>query len=314
MMNIYNAFWALCVYVCVCFVCDIVRWILSQAPIRRSSSYLIGYFFKNSKLYLVDEAPNLISTLIVLLSDSDSATVVVCMVFIYLLSLSIFMLWNYGLYFPFWQVAWEALSRVVSSIPKEILPSYIKLVRDAVSTSRDKERRKRKVLLWLWNLKFVSVFQTFHIICYCFPIIMDSFHGLQGGAILLPGLCLPKALQPLLPIFLQVFVFAFLYGLRLVGGHWSTCFILVLAIRQCLGVACIPPSQFVFVTLGRLHHSCAWFCPMVVKNIIWKSHFETSEREIMWTHFLLHWYWLYSTVFHFLVKSYRVKPKKHRHF
>ena len=49
----------------------------SQATIRRSSSYLIGYFFKNSKLYLVDEAPNLISTLIVLLSDSDSATVVV---------------------------------------------------------------------------------------------------------------------------------------------------------------------------------------------------------------------------------------------
>ncbi|KAL4028354.1 hypothetical protein IC575_011547 [Cucumis melo] len=113
----------------------------NQAAIRRSSSYLIGYFFKNSKLYLVDEAPNLISTLIVLLSDSDSATVV---------------------------VAWEALSRVVSSIPKEILPSYIKLVRDAVSTSRDKERRKRK-----------------------------------GGAILIPGLCLPKALQPLLPIFLQ---------------------------------------------------------------------------------------------------------------
>lgn len=43
------------------------------------------------------------------------------------------------------QVSWEALSRVVSSVPKEILPSYIKLVRDAVSTSRDKERRKKKV-------------------------------------------------------------------------------------------------------------------------------------------------------------------------
>lgn len=48
-----------------------------QAAIRRSSSYLIGYFFKNSKLYLVDEAPNMISTLIILLSDSDSATVAV---------------------------------------------------------------------------------------------------------------------------------------------------------------------------------------------------------------------------------------------
>ncbi|XP_010550811.1 PREDICTED: eIF-2-alpha kinase activator GCN1 [Tarenaya hassleriana] len=113
----------------------------SQAPIRRSSSYLIGYFFKNSKLYLVDEAPNMISTLIVMLSDSDSATVA---------------------------VSWEALSRVVSSVPKEVLPSYIKLVRDAVSTARDKERRKKK-----------------------------------GGQVVIPGLSLPKALQPLLPVFLQ---------------------------------------------------------------------------------------------------------------
>lgn len=113
----------------------------NQASIRRSSAYLIGYFYKNSKLYLVDEAPNMISTLIVLLSDSDSATVA---------------------------AAWEALSRVVASVPKEVLPSYIKVVRDAISTSRDKERRKKK-----------------------------------GGPILIPGFCLPKALQPLLPIFLQ---------------------------------------------------------------------------------------------------------------
>ncbi|MFS7937446.1 putative armadillo-like helical, translational activator Gcn1, TOG domain-containing protein [Helianthus anomalus] len=113
----------------------------NQASTRRSSAYLIGYFFKNSKLYLVDEAPNMMSTLIILLSDSDSATV---------------------------SAAWEALSRVVGSVPKENLPSYIKLVRDAVSTSRDKERRKKK-----------------------------------GGPIVIPGFCLPKALQPLLPIFLQ---------------------------------------------------------------------------------------------------------------
>ncbi|XP_071733980.1 protein ILITYHIA [Rutidosis leptorrhynchoides] len=112
-----------------------------QASTRCSSAYLIGYFFKNSKLYLTDEAPNMISTLIVLLSDSDSATV---------------------------SAAWEALSRVVGSVPKEVLPSYIKLVRDAVSTSKDKERRKKK-----------------------------------GGPIVIPGLCLPKALQPLLPVYLQ---------------------------------------------------------------------------------------------------------------
>ncbi|KAL3523389.1 hypothetical protein ACH5RR_016223, partial [Cinchona calisaya] len=113
----------------------------NQASVRQSSSYLVGYLFKNSKLYLVDEAPNMISTLIILLSDTDSQTVA---------------------------LAWEALSRVISSIPKEILPSYIKLVRDAVSTSRDKERRKKK-----------------------------------GSPVVIPGLCLPKALQPLLPVFLQ---------------------------------------------------------------------------------------------------------------
>ncbi|XP_057476445.1 protein ILITYHIA-like isoform X2 [Actinidia eriantha] len=59
----------------------------------------------------------MISILIILLNDSDSTTVA---------------------------VAWEALSRVFTSVPKEVLPSYIKLVRDAVSTSRDKERGKRK--------------------------------------------------------------------------------------------------------------------------------------------------------------------------
>ncbi|CAI0433676.1 unnamed protein product [Linum tenue] len=113
----------------------------NQASIRRSSSYLIGYLFRNSKLYLVDEAPNMISTLIVLLSDSDAATV---------------------------EVAWGALSAVLDSVPKELLPSYMKPVRDAVSTARDKERRRKK-----------------------------------GGSVLIPGFCLPKALRPLLPIFLQ---------------------------------------------------------------------------------------------------------------
>ncbi|KAJ3693130.1 hypothetical protein LUZ60_012225 [Juncus effusus] len=113
----------------------------TQVSMRRGSCYLIGYFFKNSNWYLVDEATNVISTLIILLGDSDSATV---------------------------SAAWEALGKVVGSIPKELLSSYIKVVRDSVSTARDKERRKRK-----------------------------------GGSILIAGFCLPKALQPILPIFLQ---------------------------------------------------------------------------------------------------------------
>lgn len=55
----------------------IYSWSLEQALMRRGSTYLIGYFFKNSKLYLVDEVNDMLSTLIILLSDPDSATVVV---------------------------------------------------------------------------------------------------------------------------------------------------------------------------------------------------------------------------------------------
>uniref|UniRef100_A0A0E0P0K8 TOG domain-containing protein n=1 Tax=Oryza rufipogon TaxID=4529 RepID=A0A0E0P0K8_ORYRU len=119
----------------------------SQASMRRGSAYLIGFLFKNSKLYLADEAPDIMSTLITLLSDTDKATVSVSTCH---------------------PAALEAFSRVVSSVPKEQLPTHIKLVRDAVSTARDKERRRRK-----------------------------------GVPILVPGLCLPKALQPFLPIFQQ---------------------------------------------------------------------------------------------------------------
>lgn len=48
---------------------------------------------------------------------------------------------------------------------------------------------------------------------YCFFLFFEAFSlflqiifltGLQGGTILIPGFCLPRALQPLLPIFLQV--------------------------------------------------------------------------------------------------------------
>ncbi|KAJ6871121.1 hypothetical protein NC652_036709 [Populus alba x Populus x berolinensis] len=126
-------------------IAELLKGVGDTLALIRSSSYLIGFFFKYNKLYMVDEAPNMISTLIILLSDSDSSTV---------------------------EVAWEALSRVIGSVPKEVLPSYIKLVRDAVSTSKDKEQGKRSVDNW-------------------------------GGPVVIPGFCLPKALQPLLLIFLQ---------------------------------------------------------------------------------------------------------------
>ena len=54
------------------------------------------------------------------------------------------------------QAAWEALSSVIGSIAKEDLPSHVKVLRDAVSTARDKERRKRKVITCLLILCYQS--------------------------------------------------------------------------------------------------------------------------------------------------------------
>ena len=63
---------------------------------------------------------------------------------------------------------WQALAAVAGSIPKEMMPSYVRTLKEAVSTAREKERRKRRAL----------------------PLRVAGF-------------CLPKALQPVLPIFLQ---------------------------------------------------------------------------------------------------------------
>ena len=65
--------------------------------------------------------------------------------------------------------AWEALGAVTGTIPKQLLAGYCRCLREAVATAREKQRRKRK-----------------------------------PGDLLLPGLCLPKALMPILPIYLQV--------------------------------------------------------------------------------------------------------------
>ncbi|KAG2444413.1 hypothetical protein HXX76_001166 [Chlamydomonas incerta] len=64
---------------------------------------------------------------------------------------------------------WKALEAVCGSIPKDELPEYVHCLKVAIADAREKERRKRK-----------------------------------SGPLLLAGLCTPpKALAPLLPIFLQ---------------------------------------------------------------------------------------------------------------
>ena len=67
------------------------------------------------------------------------------------------------------QACWAALGAVTATISKEMQASYGRCLREAVATAREKQRRKRK-----------------------------------PGELLVPGFCLPKALAPVLPIYLQV--------------------------------------------------------------------------------------------------------------
>jgi hypothetical protein len=65
--------------------------------------------------------------------------------------------------------AWRALDAVTSTIPKEDQAGHVTAVKEAVASAREKERRKRK-----------------------------------GGALRVAGFCdPPKALAPILPIYLQ---------------------------------------------------------------------------------------------------------------
>ncbi|KAF5835979.1 armadillo-type protein [Dunaliella salina] len=64
--------------------------------------------------------------------------------------------------------SWKAVEALVAIIPKEEQAGYVRCVREALATAKENERRKR-----------------------------------TGKELLLAGLCLPKALSPLLPIFLQ---------------------------------------------------------------------------------------------------------------
>lgn len=67
------------------------------------------------------------------------------------------------------KACWGALGAIVGSLAKELLASYSRCLRDALATAKEKQRRKRK-----------------------------------PGDLLVPGLCLPKILGPILPIYLQV--------------------------------------------------------------------------------------------------------------
>lgn len=63
---------------------------------------------------------------------------------------------------------WSAVGAATAAVPKELGPAYVRTLKEAVSTAVERQRRRR-----------------------------------LPGPLLLPGLCLPKALSPLLPIYLQ---------------------------------------------------------------------------------------------------------------
>lgn len=63
---------------------------------------------------------------------------------------------------------WTAIGAATAAVPKEFAPSYVRTLKEGVATAVERQRRKR-----------------------------------LPGPLLLPGLCLPKALTPLLPIYLQ---------------------------------------------------------------------------------------------------------------
>eukprot|EP00898_Chlorokybus_atmophyticus_P007528 jgi/Chlat1/7777/Chrsp66S07244 len=113
----------------------------SQVAVRIAALHLIAHAAKQTDLDLEDNVTYLITAIVGLFNDANKD----------LLTSAV-----------------GALGAVTGGIPKEELPTYTRCVRDAVSTARDKERRKRR-----------------------------------GMPVLVPGLCLPKALQPMLPIFLQ---------------------------------------------------------------------------------------------------------------
>jgi hypothetical protein len=108
---------------------------------RSGAASAIIAFCKETKLDYQEHVPGLISSLVPLLTEEDQD----CLTII-----------------------WSALSSVMASIPKDMAPSFVRTVKEAIATAKEREKRKH-----------------------------------HAAPLLIPGFCLPKALSPVLPVYLQ---------------------------------------------------------------------------------------------------------------
>ena len=109
---------------------------------------------------------------------------------------------------------WTALAAVVNSILKELQPSYVRTMREAVQVrplamalSADGQFKPATPTLQLLMRYFLHCLQTARD---------KERRKRKPGPLLLAGFCLPKALQPVLPIYLQ--------GMLQVSGESFACF------------------------------------------------------------------------------------------
>ncbi|KAI3427088.1 hypothetical protein D9Q98_007027 [Chlorella vulgaris] len=119
---------------------------LEEPARRRGAATVLTLLCRSSRLDFQEHVAALITALVPLLTVEDPDTLAAC---------------------------WEALGAVTGSVPKEMQPSFVRCLKDAVVSARDREKRQR------------------------------TKAGRSTRELLVPGFCLPKALSPVLPIYLQ---------------------------------------------------------------------------------------------------------------
>ena len=81
------------------------------------------------------------------------------------------------------QGLWKAMEALASTIPKEEHHQYVRPLKEAVATATEKERRKRRAAAAAAGTAAAAA-------------------AIQSTPLLVAGFCLPKALAPVLPIYL----------------------------------------------------------------------------------------------------------------